>query len=103
MENLALQPGRRNVTLSWDPTYYHSYDGDFKGYEAVCTATSYNLTGHIFISDDGQSILTRIITISPLQPYTEYMCCITPHWTSQGIGPDKCTTTATLEDGLYPF
>lgn len=93
------QPGRQNVTLSWEPTYYHSDDGDFEGYEAVCIATNYNLTGYRFISDNGQNILTRTIVISLLQPYTEYMCCVTPQWTSQGSGPDKCITTTTLEDG----
>ena len=38
-------------------------------------------------------------TATSLDPFTQYKCCIEPHWTTNGVGPTVCVEQMTLEDG----
>ena len=39
-------------------------------------------------------------TATSLDPFTQYKCCIEPHWTTNGVGPTVCIEQMTLEDGI---
>ena len=38
------------------------------------------------------------ISVKFLKPFTSYICCVTPQWTTNGIGKSQCIDFITLED-----
>ena len=76
-----------SIGLTWSAPVNHTDDGAFGNYSINCTS------GYT-------SVLTSTATVvTGLQPFTNYTCCITPHWATNGVGPETCATTTTQQDG----
>ena len=76
-----------SIFVTWRAPINHTDDGVFGNYAIRCTS------GYT-------SVLTSTVTIvTGLQPFTNYTCCITPHWVTNGAGPETCISTTTQEDG----
>ena len=79
--------------ITWNPPLQYMQYGSFDGYIVMCNISNAN------------TIITSIITqklsvsIKFLKPFTSYICCVTPQWTTNGVGKTQCITFTTLEDG----
>ena len=79
--------------ITWNPPLQYMQYGSFDGYIVMCNISN---TNTIITSD-----ITQKLNISAifLKPFTSYICCVTPHWTNNGIGKSQCINFTTLEDG----
>ena len=77
------------IGIAWKPPTNHTDDGAFWGYTMNCTSGhTFNLPG-----------TSKVTLVTDLQPFTNYTCCITPHWWTNGDGPEACVSTTTQQDG----
>ena len=67
--------------------------GSFNGYIVICHISN---TNTIITSTFTQKLN---ITVLFLNPYTSYICCVTPLWATNGIGKNQCINFTTLQDG----
>ena len=81
------------VTLIWLPPTNYLNDGEFSGYNITCSSSPNNETAIMIMFSNSQ------YTATSLDPFTQYKCCIEPHWTTNGVGPTVCIEQMTLEDG----
>ena len=79
--------------IKWDPPFQYTQYGSFDGYLVMCNISD---TNTIITSDITQKLNVSVIF---LKPFTSYICCVTPQWTTNGIGKSQCITFTTLEDG----
>ena len=79
--------------ITWNPPLQYMQFGSFDGYIVMCNISN---TNTIITSN-----ITQELNISAifLKPFTSYICCVTPQWTTNGIGKSQCITFTTLEDG----
>ena len=78
-----------SIFLQWSAPANYTDDGEFGNYAVRCTS------GYTSVL----SSTTTATIISGLQPFTNYTCCITPHWVTNGAGPETCVSTITQQDG----
>ena len=55
-----------------------------------------SITNSVIESDTTQKLNVSVIF---LKPFTPYICCVTPQWTTIGRGKTQCINFATLQDG----
>ena len=79
--------------ITWNPPFQYMQYGSFDGYIVMCNISN---TNTIITSDTTQ---TLNITVLFLKPYTSYICCVTPQWTTNGTGKTECINFTTLQDG----
>ena len=79
--------------VTWNSPHQYMQYGSFDGYIVMCNISN---TNTIITSN-----ITQIFNISVifLKPFTSYICCVTPQWTTNGIGKSQCINFTTLEDG----
>ena len=77
----------------WNPPFQYIQYGSFDGYIVMCNISN---TNTIITSDTTQELN---ITILFLKPYTSYICCVTPQWTTNEKGKIQCIDFTTLQDG----
>ena len=86
-------PETHAITLIWLPPADYLRDGEFSGYNITCSSSPDNETISMIMSSNSH------YTATSLDPFTQYKCCIEPHWTTNGVGPTVCIEQMTLEDG----
>ena len=79
--------------ITWKPPFQYIQYGSFDGYIVMCNISN---TNTIITSNITQKLNISVIF---LKPFTSYICCVTPQWTSDGIGKSLRVTFTTLEDG----
>ena len=79
--------------IKWNPPFPYMQYGSFDDYIVECNISN---TNTIITSDITQKLNVSVIF---LKPFTSYICCVTPQWTTNGIGKSHCITFTTLEDG----
>ena len=79
--------------ITWNPPLQYMQYGRFDGYIVMCNISN---TNTIITSDITQKLNIPAIF---LKPFTSYICCVTPQWTTNGIGKSQCINFTTLEDG----
>ena len=79
--------------ITWNPPLQYTQYGSFDGYIVTCNISN---TNTIITSNFTQKLNVSVIF---LKPFTSYICCVTPQWTTNGIGKRQCITLTTLEDG----
>ena len=79
--------------ITWNPPFQYMQYGSFNGYIVMCNISN---TNTIIASNITQKLY---ITVQFLKPYTSYICCVTPQWTTSGIGKTLCINFTTLQDG----
>ena len=84
---------KTHCIITWNPPLQYMQYGNFDGYTVMCNISD---TNTIIASDTTQKLYN---TVSFLKPYTSYICCVTPQWTTHGIGKTLCINFTTLEDG----
>ena len=55
-----------------------------------------SITNSVIESDTTQKLNVSVIF---LKPFTSYICCVTPQWTTNGKGKTQCINFTTLQDG----
>ena len=85
---------RTQCLLTWNPPLQYMQYGSFDGYVVMCNISN---TNAIIISDTTEELH---ITVLFLKPYTPYICCVTPQWTTNGTGKTQCINFTTLQDGM---
>ena len=79
--------------ITWNPPFQYMQYESFDGYIVMCNISN---TNTIITSNTTQKLNTTILS---LKPYTPYICCVTPQWTTNGIGKTQCINFTTLQDG----
>ena len=79
--------------ITWNPPFQYMQYGRFDGYIVMCNISN---TNTIIISNTTQELNVSVIF---LKPFTSYICCVSPQWTTNGIGESQCINYTTLEDG----
>ena len=79
--------------ITWNPPFQYMQYGSFDGYIVMCNISNTNI---IITSNITQELN---FSVKFLNPFTSYVCCIIPQWTSNGIGKSQCINFTTLEDG----
>ena len=79
--------------IKWNPPFQYMQYGNFDGYIVMCNISN---TNTIITSDTTQKLHVSVIF---LKPFTSYICCVTPQWTTNGTGKSRCINFTTLEDG----
>ena len=79
--------------IKWNPPFQYMQYGSFNGYIVECNISN---TNTVITSDITQKLNVSVIF---LKPFTSYICCVTPQWTTNGVGKSRCITFTTLEDG----
>ena len=67
--------------------------GSFDGYIVMCNISNTNTIVTLNIT---QKLNTTVLF---LKPFTSYICCVTPQWTTIGTGKTECINFTTLQDG----
>ena len=75
--------------IQWSPPFQYTQYGSFDGYVVTCNITNTTIYQELYLS------------LISLKPYTHYICCIKPQWTTNGTGKSKCMNFITLEDGKW--
>ena len=83
----------RLCKITWNPPFQYMQNGSFDGYIVMCNISN---TNTIITSNITQKLNASLIF---LKPFTSYICCITPQWTTNGTGKNQCINFTTLEDG----
>ena len=80
-------------TITWNPPFQYMQYGSFDGYIVLCNISNTNTIV--------TSKITHELNVSVLllKPFTSYVCCVTPQWTTNGIGSTQCINFTTLQDG----
>ena len=92
VRNLQAISTSHSIKLSWvDPVNY-SADGAFNNYLLMCSAEP--------ITTKTKTTIQTTATTTGLSPYTEYSCCVTPQWSTNGAGPQDCIKVTTDQDGM---
>ena len=90
---ILLQLTSIHCKITWNsPLQYMQY-GSFDGYIVMCNISN---TNTIITSDITQTLNISLIF---LKPFTSYICCVTPQWTTNGRGKTQCIDFTTLQDG----
>ena len=79
--------------ITWKPPFQYMQYGRFDGYIVMCNILN---TNNIITSNITQKLNVSVIF---LKPFTSYICCIIPQWTTNGIGKTECINFTTLQDG----
>ena len=79
--------------ITWNPPFQYVEYGSFDGYIVMCNDSN---TDTIITSNVTQKLNLSLIF---LKPFTSYICCLTPQWTTNGIGKTQCISFTTLQDG----
>ena len=79
--------------ITWNPPFQYMQYGSFDGYILMCNISN---TNTIITSNITQKLNISVIS---LKPFTLYICCVTPQWTTNGMGKRQCINFTTLEDG----
>ena len=79
--------------ITWNPPFQYMQYGCFDGYIVTCNIPN---TNTIITSDITQKLYISVIS---LKLFTLYICCVTPQWTTNGMGKRLCIYFTTLEDG----
>ena len=82
-----------HCVITWRPPFQYMQYGSFDGYIVMCNISN---TNTIIISETTQKLKVPVLF---LKPFTSYICCVTPQWTTNGIGKSQCIDFTTLEDG----
>ena len=79
--------------ITWNPPFQYMQYGSFDGYIVMCNISNTNTVI--------RSNITKKLNVSVtfLKPFTSYIFCVTPQWTTNGIGKTRCVNFTTLEDG----
>ena len=88
-----LQLFKTHCIITWNPPFQYMQYGSFDGYIMMCNISN---TNTIIISNTTQKLYTTVLF---LKPYIPYICCVTPQWTTNGIGKTLCINFTTLQDG----
>ena len=78
--------------ITWNPPFQYMQYGSFDGYIVMCNISN---TNTIITSNITQELN---VSVKFLKPFTSYICCVTPQWTTNGIGKSQCINFTTLED-----
>ena len=78
--------------ITWNPPFQYMQYGSFDGYIVMCNISN---TNTIIRSNITQELN---VSVKFLKPFTSYICCVTPQWTTNGIGKSQCINFTTLED-----
>ena len=100
VQDLISLPEINNFTLSWTPPFDFADDGILFGHDVSCHIESEEL---IPITRKTIPFPLTSTTFSSLAPHTSYACCVTPKWTDNGAGPQRCVRGLTGEDGSIPY
>ena len=79
--------------ITWKPPFQYMQYGSFDGYIVMCNISN---TTTIITSNITQNLN---VSVKFLKPFNSYICCVTPQWTTNGIGKSHCLSFTTLEDG----
>ena len=79
--------------ITWNPPLQYMQYGSFDGYIVMCNILN---TNTIITSNITQKLN---FSVKFLKPFTSYICCVTPQWTTNGTGKTQCTNFTTLQDG----
>ena len=79
--------------LTWNPPFQYIQYGSFHGYIVMCNIS---ITNSVIESTTTQKLNVSVIF---LKPFTSYICCVTPQWTTNGKGKTQCINFTTLQDG----
>ena len=94
IQNIAiLSLSSAHCIITWNPPFQYMQYGGFDGYIVMCNISN---TNTIIISETTQKLKIPVIF---LKPFTSYICCVTPQWTTNGTGKSQCINFTTLEDG----
>ena len=97
VSNLVVAPFRRNISLTWSPPANHTSDGEIDQYRVYCNITSSSAP---LQSLRGDGLYTKNLSavLSPLSPFTDYICCVEAMWANGDISNGNCSEVQTLED-----
>ena len=87
-------PNRREIALHWNHSFNIAEEGEF---EIECTAEDYEENTTIICSLDSTDGWIKSFTVTPVIPFTEYNCSVTPN-TTNGHGNPTSITVQTLQD-----
>ena len=82
-----------NSIITWKPPLQYIQYGSFDGYIVMCNISN---TNTIITSNITQELNVSVIF---LRPFTSYICCVTPQWTTNEKGKTQCISFTTLQDG----
>ena len=88
VQNISVKALQTGLTLCWYPPVNHTADGNISKYNVSCSSERPVIAA-----------VSSPVNITGLTPYTNYSCCITPHWVTNGVGPATCMAATTLQDG----
>ena len=89
----SSQLSSTHCIIKWNPPFQYTQYGSFDGYIVICNIS---ITNIIVTSNITQKLNTTVLF---LKPYTPYICCVTPQWTTNGTGKTQCINFTTLQDG----
>ena len=94
IQNIAISGlSSTHCIITWNPPLQFMQYGSFDGYIVMCNISN---TNSIITLKTTQKLKIPVIF---LKPFTSYICCVTPQWTTNGIGKKQCINFTTLEDG----
>ena len=79
--------------ITWNPPFQYTQYGSFNGYIVMCNMSN---TSTIITSNITQKLN---VSVTSLKPFSSYICCVTPQWTTNGTGKTQCINFTTLQDG----
>ena len=79
--------------ITWNPPLQYIQYGSFDSYIVMCNISN---TNTIITSNITQKLN---VSVKFINPFTSYICCVTPQWTLNGIGKSQCINFITSEDG----
>ena len=79
--------------ITWNPLFQYMQYESFNGYIVMCNISN---TNTIITSDITQKFNFSVIY---LKPFTSYICCVIPQWTTNGTGKTQCINFTTLQNG----
>ena len=94
IQNIAISGlSSTHCIITWNPPLQFMQYGSFDSYIVMCNISN---TNTIITLETTQKLKVPVIF---LKPFTSYICCVTPQWTTNGIGRSQCINFTTLEDG----
>ena len=79
--------------ITWNPPFQYMQYGSVNGYIVMCNISNINTIITLNITQKWN------VSLIFLTPFTSYICCVTPQWTTNGIGKKQCINFTTLQDG----
>ena len=79
--------------ITWNPPFQYLQYGSFDGYITMCNISN---TNTIIILNTTHELN---VSVEFLKPFTSYICCVIPQWTTNGVGKSQCINFTTVEDG----